>query len=176
VTHQPALLSHCDNIILLDRGTVQEEGVPSELLKKRYTYSPFKAIMETVKVQPYNDSTLAEKHTLDGELSEISIADKGPVSLKEEERAVGNVDRQLYRFYGRHAGGKGFLITLLVMFLTSVMIRSCSSLWISWWMKDEFELEQNLYMIGYVSLIVCQAATIGAPHSTKIFSPLWDQK
>jgi hypothetical protein len=82
---------------------------------------------------------------------------------EEEERAMGRVHSDVYLQYFQDAGGKKFLVLLLVVFAASLAIRVITNYWFVWWLNDTFRLRSNIYMAGYVALTLIEAVSLGRP-------------
>jgi len=80
---------------------------------------------------------------------------------EEEERALGKVNTDVYLQYFKDAGGKNFLISLLVVFAASLAIRVVTNYWFVWWLSDSFGLNSGAYMAGYVLLTLIEAISLG---------------
>ncbi|KAI9727742.1 MAG: hypothetical protein M1834_007981 [Cirrosporium novae-zelandiae] len=139
ITHQLSFLKHADVVLGLDNGSQREYGTPKDLLDLEHGFlRSMVSKQESINPEEKDDLDTDNTPGVDPEIS-LGSARKP----KDEERMRGSADTRLYRFYSECAGGRSFF-----------------SIWFTWWIDDDLQLDQNWYMAGYVLLILFQTADV----------------
>ncbi|KAL7567897.1 hypothetical protein ACA910_019617 [Epithemia clementina (nom. ined.)] len=133
VTHHVHLLSRCDSVIVLDRGTIKHEGKYKELLAQGVTFAG------AVDVSKAQEESGEDVENL-GESKEEVLTDEKKAALKKsgaklvstEERQEGSVDGSAYLHYAR-AGG--ITVAFSAIFVSGIGRASeiMSGFWLAFW-------------------------------------------
>ncbi|XP_061939322.1 ATP-binding cassette sub-family C member 5 isoform X6 [Apis cerana] len=155
VTHQIQFLKHCDQILVMHKGRIVEQGTHDELmqLNKEYATMAHSALLKTeidskyeiaIPIQTNKDSNNDSKRQIitcnaedNDEYIEAStkIHKKEAILTTQEKMGIGSVKSYIYHIYVKSAGG--YLIAVLV-FLTlflSIGSSAFSSWWLATWIK-----------------------------------------
>ncbi|PYH90746.1 P-loop containing nucleoside triphosphate hydrolase protein [Aspergillus ellipticus CBS 707.79] len=155
VTHQAEFVPYCDHVVSLANGAVVEEGDIEDL--KRHSKGPIGSILASQGVSNGRSPENIPAPELDVKVAPTASKQITPV---EEERARGNVDAELYRFYFKCAGGSRFVLILAVVLSLTVTVRIINSFWLPWWMGDVFSIPTQGYLVGYVLVVMLLAVFI----------------
>ena len=133
VTHSLDYLNLMDRIILLKEGKIMFNGT-FEQIQKNNIYNNLSK----------NISNKQEKNIM-SEIYEIKQENIEEVIMKqeikkltlEEDEEIGSVKLSVYNSYAKYMGGKLFLFIIFIVMCIWQSAKSGSSLWISYWSKDE---------------------------------------
>ncbi|XP_043795027.1 multidrug resistance-associated protein 5-like isoform X5 [Apis laboriosa] len=155
VTHQIQFLKHCDQILVMHKGRIVEQGTHDELmqLNKEYATMVDSALLKTdidskyeivIPIQTNKDSNNDSKRQIitcntedNDEYIEAStkIHEKEAILTTQEKMGMGTVKSYIYHIYIKSAGG--YLIAILVFLTLFLNIGSLafSSWWLATWIK-----------------------------------------
>lgn len=154
-THQLHVLSRCDRIIWMEDGHIQAIDTFENLMN---TSVDFQKLMATTAQE--EDPALAKALTAeDAEKKPEKKTKKGkPAALmQQEERAVKSVSWTVWRAY---IGASGSVVFWPLIFLALVLSQGSNivtSLWLSWWVSDQFGFSEGTYIAAYACLGLSQA-------------------
>ncbi|KAJ4008640.1 ATP-binding cassette transporter yor1 [Fusarium irregulare] len=154
-THQLWVLSRCDRIIWMENGKIQAIDTFEKLMKD---HKGFQALMETTAVEEKREEVKkpddGEEPTADEKKKKKK---KGAALMTQEERASASVSWSVYAAYIKASGS--ILNAPLVLFLLIISqgANIVTSLWLSYWTSDKFNLSTGVYIAIYAALGVVQA-------------------
>ncbi|KAJ4140873.1 ATP-binding cassette transporter yor1 [Fusarium equiseti] len=154
-THQLWVLSRCDRIIWMENGKIQAVDTFEKLMKD---HKGFQALMETTAVEEKREEVEkpddGEEPTADEKKKKKK---KGAALMTQEERASASVSWSVYAAYIKASGS--ILNAPLVLFLLIISqgANIVTSLWLSYWTSDKFNLSTGVYIAIYAALGVVQA-------------------
>lgn len=152
-THQLWVLNRCDRIIWMDQGSIQAVDTFDNLMRD---HAGFQQLME---------STAVEEKKEDGETTQTVDADetkgkkkkKGKSLMQSEERAVSSVPWSVYGDYIRASGSLFNAVLIFLLLVISQGANIMTSLWLSWWTSDKYNLSTGAYIGIYAGLGAVQA-------------------
>ncbi|KAF4965895.1 hypothetical protein FSARC_6365 [Fusarium sarcochroum] len=154
-THQLWVLSRCDRIIWMENGKIQAVDTFENLMKD---HRGFQSLMETTAIEEKREEVKkpddGEEPTADEKKKKKK---KGAALMTQEEKASSNVSWSVYAAYIKASGS--ILNAPLVIFLLIVSqgANIVTSLWLSYWTSDKFNLSTGVYIAIYAALGVVQA-------------------
>ncbi|KAI9845483.1 MAG: hypothetical protein M1837_004821 [Sclerophora amabilis] len=162
-THQLHVLNRCDRIIWIQEGHIEAIGTYTDLISHNTGFAHMMvstAVEEKQEEVEINDDEVAdEKRAL---AKKKTPSKSGPALMQTEERAVKSVPWSVYSAFISASGT--ILNGPLVVFL--LIISQCAniatSLWLSYWTSDKFNLSMGTYIGVYAALGVSQACLMFA--------------
>lgn len=151
-THQLWVLNRCDRIIWMDQGRIQAIDTFDNLMKD---HAGFQQLMESTALEEKEEG--AEVAHMPDANEAKGKKKKGKSMMQAEERAVASVPWSVYGDYVRASGSlfNAFLIFLLLVISQAANIMT--SLWLSWWTSNEYNLSTGQYIGIYAGLGAVQA-------------------
>jgi len=154
-THQLWVLSRCDRIIWMEGGKIQAIDTFDNLMEKS---EGFQQLMETTAIEEKKDPAAAAAAV-------AVVDDQAPAKkhkkakglMQTEERALASVPWSVYSAYINASGSilnLPFVCFLLILAQGSNIV---TSLWLSWWTSDKFNLSMGVYIGVYAGLGAVQA-------------------
>ncbi|KAL1918432.1 uncharacterized protein VTP21DRAFT_3092 [Calcarisporiella thermophila] len=174
VTHQLHFLPRVDYIIVMDDGEVREEGTYADLMKadgefallmKNYggvededeeAEKEAKESEQAAQLEATEEAAVEVAAIKDGDTKKEVAIQKAARLMTEEERFTGNVDKRVYIAYMKSAGA----YTLSLVFVSLILSQASNimtSVWLSFWSGNRFELQGPVYMGVYAGLGGAQA-------------------
>jgi ABC-type multidrug transport system fused ATPase/permease subunit len=176
VTHHVHLLSRCDSVIVLEKGTVKHHGTYAELVAQGVDFagaidvSKVKDAAEKVAEETKDEEQLAEKK----EISKVDEEEKSAVKqdqlkksgkqlVKDEGREEGIVAGSAYVHYA-NAGGMAVAILICVVQGVGRGAEVASAFWLASWAKNSIEASRNgnpmtnsdtTYYVGVYAALGC---------------------
>lgn len=152
-THQLWVLNRCDRIIWMDQGRIQAIDTFDNLMRD---HAGFQQLME---------STAVEEKKEEGEVAQAGDESetkskkkkKGKSLMQSEERAVSSVPWSVYADYVRSSGSIFNALLIFILLVASQGANIMTSLWLSWWTSDKYNLSDGVYMGIYAGLGAAQA-------------------
>ncbi|KAJ4249461.1 ATP-binding cassette transporter yor1 [Fusarium torreyae] len=154
-THQLWVLSRCDRIIWMENGKIQAVDTFENLMKD---HRGFQSLMETTAIEEKREEVKkpddGEEPTADEKKKKKK---KGAALMTQEEKASSSVSWSVYAAYIKASGS--ILNAPLVIFLLIISqgANIVTSLWLSYWTSDKFNLSTGVYIAIYAALGVVQA-------------------
>ncbi|KAG8163311.1 hypothetical protein KVR01_006608 [Diaporthe batatas] len=151
-THQLWVLNRCDRIIWMDQGRIQAIDTFDNLMKQ---HVGFQQLMESTAVEEKEEG--AEVAQMPDANEAKGKKKKGKSMMQAEERAVASVPWSVYGDYVRASGSlfNAFLIFALLVISQGANIMT--SLWLSWWTSNQYNLSMGQYIGIYAGLGAVQA-------------------
>ncbi|KAL1862548.1 ATP-binding cassette transporter yor1 [Diaporthe australafricana] len=151
-THQLWVLNRCDRIIWMDQGRIQAIDTFDNLMKE---HVGFQQLMETTAVEEKEGG--AEIAQMPDANEAKGKKKKGKTLMQSEERAVASVPWSVYGDYVRASGSLFNAFLIFVLLVVSQAANIMTSLWLSWWTSDQYNLSQGTYIGIYAGLGAVQA-------------------
>jgi ATP-binding cassette subfamily C (CFTR/MRP) protein 1 len=168
VTHHVHVLARCDNIIVMENGTIKHQGSYQELIEKGVDFAGAvdvskiqKSIAQSAEASS-DDKVEKEEEKIKSEGKEDKAAQKkaGATLVKDEEKEEGDVASHAYMRYAR-AGG--WCIAILVLFIQALGRASeiMASFWLARWSDkmgeaaasgDPFTDKETAFYVGIYGL------------------------
>lgn len=156
-THQLHVLNRCDRIILMNDGRIETVDTFDNLMRDSET---FQRLMATTSQEEEKKDEEKESDVIEAEEKEDieTKPAKQPVMLmQQEERAVNSVSWKVWWAYISSFGWwiNFPMIVLLLLLCNGANI--VTSLWLSYWTSNKFDLSAGAYMGIYAGLGASQA-------------------
>ncbi|KAL1852204.1 ATP-binding cassette transporter yor1 [Paecilomyces lecythidis] len=160
-THQLHVLSRCDRIILMEEGHINAVDTFDNLMRDNPL---FKRLMSTTAQE--EKTKKHEESDKDGEVEEetpkTAVGKVNPVKkgalMQQEERAVDTVSWSIWKAYmAASQSWLGWFFVLLTLILTNCA-NIITSLWLSYWTSNKYNLSTGQYIGIYAGLGGAQAA------------------
>jgi ATP-binding cassette, subfamily C (CFTR/MRP), member 1 len=81
--------------------------------------------------------------------NQVAAQGTGRKFLVSEDQAQGSVDLGVFWHYFEKCGGLYYVISFIIASLTGSALSIFSSLWLSWWSSNKYNLNQNTNMLVY---------------------------
>ncbi|OAX79950.1 hypothetical protein ACJ72_05730 [Emergomyces africanus] len=154
-THQLHVLSRCDRIILMDDGRISSIDTFDNLMRDNEV---FRQLLATTAQE--EDTSKAESDEEDDiEAESVELPKKkakkskpGPSLMQQEERAVSSVSWGVWRAY---IASFGLAINCPLIVLALILASGANivtSLWLSYWTSNQFDLSTGQYIGVYAGL------------------------
>jgi ATP-binding cassette, subfamily C (CFTR/MRP), member 1 len=157
VTHQLHVLPHADRIFCMRDGRIVEQGTYEELLSRRGNFSRL--------IELFGNKDEGKKEDEPSEAPAPKKKEKGGWRrgrglMEAEERKTGAVSRAVYLEYARAGGGIWIIPAILLSVILSNGVNIFTSLWLSSWTSNKYNLPQKTYVAVYTGLGFSQAIFI----------------
>ncbi|KAF4980857.1 hypothetical protein FZEAL_3231 [Fusarium zealandicum] len=157
-THQLWVLSRCDRIIWMENGKIQAVDTFENLMRE---HRGFQTLMETTAVEEKREEIQkpveGEAPTDDEKKTMTKKKKKGAALMTQEEKGTSSVSWSVYGAYIKASGS--YLNAPLILFLLvlSQGANVMTSLWLSYWTSNRYNLSTGVYIAIYAALGVVQA-------------------
>jgi ATP-binding cassette, subfamily C (CFTR/MRP), member 1 len=153
-THQLWVLNRCDRIIWMEGGKIQVVDTFENLMKN---HVGFQQLMETTALEDTEEegTTVRPKEAAKGD--EKQQKKKRAALMQQEERAIASVPWSTYGAYVRASGSMFNAPFLLLLLLLSQGANLMTSLWLSYWTSNRFNMSTGQYIGIYAGLGAVQA-------------------
>lgn len=154
-THQLWVLNRCDRIIWMDQGRVQAIDTFDNLMRE---HVGFQQLMESTALEEkQEEDDGAPAPNFDANETKGKKKKGGKGLMQTEERAVSSVPWSVYGAYVRASGTilNAPLVALLIIIAQAANI--ITSLWLSWWTSNKYDLSTGEYIGVYAALGAVQA-------------------
>jgi len=169
-THQLHVLSRCDRIILMEEGRINAIDTFDNLMRDSEL---FRRLMSTTsqeergkdeEAQKGEDDALEETEAGKAPMSKTKPAatKQGGALMQQEERAVDSVGWDVWKAY---ISASGSFINVLLILLALALTNGANivtSLWLSYWTSNKFDLSTGQYIGIYAGLGGSQAVLMYA--------------
>ncbi|KAH0542222.1 hypothetical protein FGG08_003344 [Glutinoglossum americanum] len=157
-THQLHVLSRCDRIIWLEDGKIEAIDTFENLITHNEGFSNMMATIsqeeKKKKEEGKDDKDGIEEETKDPKKLKKK---RGAALMQAEERAVESVPWSVYGAYISASGSTLNAPLVIWLLILSQCANIATSLWLSWWTSDKWNLSMGKYIGTYVALGVIQA-------------------
>ncbi|KAG0646410.1 Multidrug resistance fer6 [Hyphodiscus hymeniophilus] len=155
-THQLHVLSRCDKILWLQDGHIKAHGTWTDLFDADPEFRAF------VKVQQQDDSTEEDKVPRDAQVvkSEAPLPAGDGLLVREEERAVGSLSWKIVSNYIQSSGSPVYGLMAITLLILAQGTNALTSIWLSWWISNRFDLKRDTYIALYVCIALLQTVML----------------
>lgn len=151
-THQLWVLNRCDRIIWMDQGRIQAVDTFDNLMRD---HTGFQQLMESTALEEKKEGGEAAQD--DESESKGKKKKKGKALMQSEERAVSSVPWSVYADYVRASGSIFNALLIFLLLVISQGANIVTSLWLSWWTSNKYNLSVGVYIGIYAGLGAVQA-------------------
>jgi len=151
-THQLWVLNRCDRIIWMEGGKIQAVDTFDNLMKNS---EGFQQLMETTAVEEKAEPSGPVGAKEDEEPAKKMK--KGKSLMQTEERALASIPWSVYSAYIKASGSMLNAPLVIILLIVAQGSNIVTSLWLSWWTADKFQLSMGVYIGVYAGLGVAQA-------------------
>jgi ABC-type multidrug transport system fused ATPase/permease subunit len=149
VTHQLHFLPQVDFIYVMKNGVIAEQGTFDELVSAG---GEFSVLMETFDVKESSEEESVESHgTLENNKELKALLDDHKLNAREtmqkEDRTTGTVKASIWKTYFFAAGGRFFLLNIILSLVLMQFFRVGSDYWLVFWQRRDFA---DLSLAGYI--------------------------
>ena len=179
VTHALEYLPVCDNVIVLEKGAVEDAGTFDQVSAKQGgVLAGLLAAQKQAKEQEggkeEKEESPIELSPLEEEKNETPTA--APAEKKDgrlttkETRVEGQVKRSVYSLYFAAAGGAVAVVMILMLFVLTEVCKVVNNWWLTYWSNDTAH-KPGLWYVGFYALIaVCSVLLMGIRYITLYLS------
>ena len=155
-THQLWVLNRCDRIVWMEGGKIQAVDTFDNLMKNN---TGFQTLMETTAIEKKDDDEKATevKTADDSKDKKKKKKDKVPGLMQQEERAVSSVPWAVYGSYVKASGSIWIAPLIVGILVFSQGANITTSLWLSYWTSNRWNLPTSTYIGVYAALGAVQA-------------------
>ena len=153
VTNALQYLPKADQIVVLGDGKMQEIGTYKSLMAKGLEFSK---LMKAHGIDN-DDGDKKEKGESKPETSAgaaVKSASQNDDSIKEEERAIGNVGSRIYFELFKATGTQWNFVFVVFFFGCEYGTKAFLDYWLTWWATDKFGWTSNEYLLVYFCIFV----------------------
>ncbi|PGH29073.1 hypothetical protein GX50_08186 [[Emmonsia] crescens] len=154
-THQLHVLSRCDRIILMDDGRISSIDTFDNLMRDNEVFRQLLATTsqegDTSKIESDEEDEIEDKR-VEMPKKKAKTSKPGPSLMQQEERAVSSVSWGVWRAY---IAAFGLVINCPLIVLSLVLASGANivtSLWLSYWTSNHFDLSTGQYIGVYAGL------------------------
>ncbi|KAI8908383.1 P-loop containing nucleoside triphosphate hydrolase protein [Gorgonomyces haynaldii] len=171
VTHQLHLLPEMDHIVVLDHGSIGEQGTFEELINKK---GILQDMMKNYSID--DDEQMKAKTEKKEETKETNDGKGGIIAAEDQEQ--GAVKGAIYWSYIQAAGGWPYIITLVLAACLNSGTQLTTNLWLAWWSGNKYNLTTTEYLrvYGYLgigqfgfALIVNSVFLVGGYNAARVY-------
>jgi ATP-binding cassette, subfamily C (CFTR/MRP), member 1 len=154
-THQLHVLHRVDRIVWMKDGDIYKVATFRELIDGDVE---FQKLMETTtrEEKAENQESTNDDFKVEEE-KKVSNRQKAAALMQQEERAVGSVSWDIYREYIRASSSIWNLWLVIFIMVIAQGANIVTSLWLSWWTSNNFDLTTGEYIGVYAALGVLQS-------------------
>ncbi|EGF83523.1 hypothetical protein BATDEDRAFT_18633 [Batrachochytrium dendrobatidis JAM81] len=150
VTHQLHFLPEVDHVIVMDNGTIAEQGKFKDLVAKDGVLAN---MMKHYKLDDDEDKPIESKLKKTAAVVEDTGADKNGDIIVEEDRNLGAVEGKTYWSYVVACGGYSYLVVVAITAILAQASHLLTDLWLSWWTSNMYpNLTADQYLRIYTGL------------------------
>jgi len=158
VTHQLHVLPRADRIFCMDKGKIVEEGTYEELLSNGGNFARLAAEFGGGEEENTEQQLGGEEHVMEESNDKQKKPEqKSKALMQVEERAIGSVKWGVYTEYARAGGGIWVIPAIILSVLACNGVNIATSLWLSYWTSDKYDLNEGTYVGIYAALGASQA-------------------
>jgi len=153
VTNALQYLPKADQVVVLGDGKMQEIGTYKSLMAKGLEFSK---LMKAHGIDN-DDGDKKEKGESKPETSAgaaVKSASQNDDSIKEEERAIGNVGSRIYLELFKATGTQWNFVFVVFFFGCEYGTKAFLDYWLTWWATDKFGWTSNEYLLVYFCIFV----------------------
>lgn len=147
VTHHVHLLSRCDKVIVMDKGTIQHHGTYEELVAQGVDFAGAIDVSK-IKISQSKEESAAKNDTETSPAArapekkvedQMQLQNNGKKLVKDEEREEGSVAGSAYMHYARVGGLMvAFLVLLVQAFGRGAEVMA--GFWLAFWAEEASDM------------------------------------
>ena len=173
VTHALEYLPVCDNVIVLEKGVVEDAGTFDQVsAKQEGVLAGLLAAQKEAKEQEGGKEEKEESPIELSPLEEEKDETPAPVPAEKkdghlttrETRVEGQVKRSVYSLYFSSAGGTVVVISILAVFILAEVVRAVNNWWVTYWSNDTAHKEAVWYLVIYIILGIVTIVIAAVSH------------
>ncbi|KUI61105.1 Oligomycin resistance ATP-dependent permease YOR1 [Cytospora mali] len=167
-THQMHILNQCDRIIWMDNGRIQAIDSYHNLMLTNKAFATM--VYEKVAAAQHNSEATADSAIPTAAASSVqaetaakaakaakAAAGKMKDLMSAEDQNTKSIPWSVYTSYITSSDSMVLVALIIPLLCLAQGLNILSSLWLSWWSEDKYNLPQNTYIGIYVMLCVTQA-------------------
>lgn len=159
VTNALQYLPKADRVVVLGDGKMREIGTYTSLMAKGLEFS------KLMKAHGIDQDDGEKKDKAESKLegagkSTVKSAAKNDDSVKEEERAVGNVGSKIYMELFKATGTQWNFIFVVFFFGCEYGTKAFLDYWLTWWATNKFGWSSNQYLLVYFLIFIANGIFI----------------
>lgn len=156
-THQLHVLSQVDRVIWMRDGSVHKIATFTDLLEYD---SDFQELMESISMQEREIDQVRKRQSI---VESAQDENSQTVALmQDEERAVKCISWAVWISYLRASGSLLFVFTILGLIIALQCAMLASSIWLSYWTRDNWRFSISLTMGVYAAMAIVQVPLVFA--------------
>ncbi|PYH61790.1 uncharacterized protein BO96DRAFT_380174 [Aspergillus niger CBS 101883] len=156
-THTEHLLQYADEIVILERGRIVQNGLFEKVMQLHKPASVHRSLVSTDEIAGHMASATDEDNELNNDTVKALVSDSLSPLRREGTWSV-------YNYYYQSAGFIPFA-TCLAFIVVEAVSGDFKTLWIQWWVEANEESpnkDVGMYLGVYAVLFVIQLVEIGA--------------
>ena len=159
VTHQLHVLPRADRIFCMHQGKIVEQGTYDELVTRGGAFARLIEEYGGKEEEKKEEQDIGEEDAIEEteEKQEKEPQAKPQALMQVEERAVGSVAWTVYAQYAKAGGGLWVIPAIILSVLCCNGVNIATSLWLSYWTSNKYDLSEGTYVGIYAALGVSQA-------------------
>ena len=158
VTHQLHVIPRADRIICMHQGRIVEQGTYDELMESGGDFARLVAEFGGKDEEEKEKEDEAEEDAIEESAEKKKKPEsKGKALMQAEERAIGSVEWSVYAEYARAGGGIWIIPAVIISAMCCNGVNIATSLWLSYWTSNKFNLAEGAYVGIYAALGASQA-------------------
>ena len=161
VTHQLHVVPRADRVFCMDQGKIVEQGTYDELLSNGGNFARLVEKYGGKEEENKEEQEEAEEDAIEEsgstKIEQKKPEEKGKALMQVEERATGSVKWGVYAEYARAGGGIWVIPAIIISVLCCNGVNIATSLWLSYWTSNKYELSEGAYVGIYAALGASQA-------------------
>ncbi|KAF2000827.1 putative ABC transporter [Amniculicola lignicola CBS 123094] len=156
-THQLHVLSQVDRVIWMREGTIHKIATYPELIEND---TDFQELMGSTSMQ---ERTVDQEKTPQSEIKSTGGEESQTVALmQDEERSLKRISWDVWISYFRASGSLLFIFTILGLIIALQCAMLASSIWLSYWTRDDWEISTSITMGVYAAMTIVQVPLVFA--------------
>lgn len=155
-THQLHVLSRCDRIILMEDGRINAVDTFDNLMRESELFRRF--LSNTAQEEKTSDEgTKGESDVIEPGTEKAPKSTKQGGLMQKEERAVDSVGWVVWKAYILASGSFIYCLLILLALALTNAANIVTSLWLSYWTSNKYDLSTGQYVGIYAGLGGSQA-------------------
>ncbi|PVI02115.1 putative ABC transporter [Periconia macrospinosa] len=156
-THQLHVLSQVDRVIWMRDGAIHKIATFPDLLEHD---SDFQELMASISMQ---ERGADQEKTPKSVIKEVEDEQSQTVALmQDEERSIKRISWDVWISYLRAGGSVPFVLTILSLIIALQCAMLASSVWLSYWTRENWHISISITMGVYAALAIVQVPLVFA--------------
>jgi ATP-binding cassette, subfamily C (CFTR/MRP), member 1 len=159
VTHQLHVLPRADRIFCMRQGKIVEQGTYDELVSHGGAFARLIEEYGGKEEETKEEQEEVEEDVIEEieEKKKKKHESKPQALMQIEERAVGSVAWSVYAEYAKAGGGLWVIPAIIFTVMCCNGVNIATSLWLSYWTSNKYNLSEGTYVGIYAALGASQA-------------------